>query len=255
MLLALELANVVLILKKNVRSIVSITKYDSLFRIVNCGFYELMSLRMMLSCDPKKKVRQPPTLCLLLQRRWRIICVDWLWTLKPVIFEWRGPKTRPFSGWAGDMPPTSPLGESIYIRGDNCVGFLCLFLKTNVSLYCKYVSVDDFRDISISSVVSKVFEHCILDRSSDNQVGFKKKSNCTHAVFTHTDFSLNWCNRGSPWTYSAYLKTGFSYAPHVSNGIQLFHGFSVLTVVLDRAEYYRRICLHCTSTVSLIELV
>ena len=42
------------------------------------------------------------------------------------------------------------------------------------------VSVDDFRGVSISPVISKVLEHCILDRyshlfvTSDNQFGFKK---------------------------------------------------------------------------------
>ena len=46
----------------------------------------------------------------------------------------------------------------------------------STSAYNKSVTVDDFRGISISPVVSKVFEHCILDRyekffiTSDNQV-------------------------------------------------------------------------------------
>ena len=46
----------------------------------------------------------------------------------------------------------------------------------------KSMSVDDFRGIAISSVVSKVFEHCILDRfkpffaTVDNQFGFKKRA-------------------------------------------------------------------------------
>ena len=44
----------------------------------------------------------------------------------------------------------------------------------------KKLMVDDFRGISISQVLSKIFEHCILDRfsrflaTSDNQFGFKK---------------------------------------------------------------------------------
>ena len=60
-------------------------------------------------------------------------------------------------------------------------------LKTTVNIYSKSVSVDDFRGISISSVIS---EHCILDRyggfllTSDNQFGFKKKSSCAHAIYT-----------------------------------------------------------------------
>ena len=63
-------------------------------------------------------------------------------------------------------------------------------IKNNYNVYNKSVTVDDFRGISISPVVSKVFEHCILDRyekffiTSDNQFGFKKKSGCTHALYT-----------------------------------------------------------------------
>lgn len=61
-------------------------------------------------------------------------------------------------------------------------------LKNNNSIYCKSVTVDDFRGISISPVISKVFEHCVLDRfgefflSCDNQFGFKKHHSCTHAI-------------------------------------------------------------------------
>jgi len=53
-------------------------------------------------------------------------------------------------------------------------------LKNNNSICCKSATVDDFRGISVSPVISKVFEHCILDRfgdflvSCDNQFGFKK---------------------------------------------------------------------------------
>jgi len=44
--------------------------------------------------------------------------------------------------------------------------------------------------VSISPVLSKVFEHCIFERfgdwfiSSDNQFGFKKGSSCSHAIYT-----------------------------------------------------------------------
>jgi len=77
-------------------------------------------------------------------------------------------------------------------------------LKTvTVNVYSKSVSVDDFRGISISSVISKVFEHCILDRyggfliSSDNQFGFKKKSSCTHAIYTLRSVVDYYVNNGS----------------------------------------------------------
>ena len=63
-------------------------------------------------------------------------------------------------------------------------------LKDNTSVYSKTVTVCDFRGISISPVVSKVFEHCILERygeffiTSNNQFGFKKKSGCAHAIYS-----------------------------------------------------------------------
>ena len=62
--------------------------------------------------------------------------------------------------------------------------------KSNCNLYSKSITVNDFRGISISPVISKVFEHCILDRyskffiTSDNQFGFKKESGCSHALYT-----------------------------------------------------------------------
>ena len=54
----------------------------------------------------------------------------------------------------------------------------------------KSVKTDDFRGIAISSIISKVFEHCILDRfgcflnTVDNQFGFKKGLGCTDAIYT-----------------------------------------------------------------------
>jgi len=53
----------------------------------------------------------------------------------------------------------------------------------------KALLVDDFRGISISPVISKLFELSILDRfavyleSSDNQFGFKKALSCSHAIY------------------------------------------------------------------------
>ena len=49
-------------------------------------------------------------------------------------------------------------------------------------------SVDSYRAISISPVISKIFEHCLLSRyskflvTSSNQFGFKKGSGCDHAI-------------------------------------------------------------------------
>jgi len=49
---------------------------------------------------------------------------------------------------------------------------------------------DDFRGISISSILSKIFEYCFLDRfhsylaTADNQFGLKKNIGCNHAIFS-----------------------------------------------------------------------
>jgi hypothetical protein len=54
----------------------------------------------------------------------------------------------------------------------------------------KAMTCDDFRGIAISSILSKVFEHCILERfskflySADNQFGFKKGVGTSHAIYT-----------------------------------------------------------------------
>ena len=51
------------------------------------------------------------------------------------------------------------------------------------------LSLDDYRGITISPLVSKIFEKCVLasfDKyflSSDNQFGFKEKVGCSHAMF------------------------------------------------------------------------
>jgi len=72
-----------------------------------------------------------------------------------------------------------------------------------VSAYTKNLSVDDFLGISISPVISKIFEHCILRRfnsyfvSSDNQFGFKKSVGCSHAIFTVRSVVDHYVSNGS----------------------------------------------------------
>ena len=53
------------------------------------------------------------------------------------------------------------------------------------------LTVDDYRGISISPVLSKILEHCILDRfkrfffvTSDNQFDFKKGLSCSQAIYS-----------------------------------------------------------------------
>ena len=61
-------------------------------------------------------------------------------------------------------------------------------LNSGCNIHGKSATVDDFRGTSISPVLSKVLEQCILDRynsifaASDNQYGFFKQSGCSRAV-------------------------------------------------------------------------
>ena len=49
--------------------------------------------------------------------------------------------------------------------------------------------VNNYRGITLSPVISKLFEYCVLDKyymhfpNNDQQFGFKKKLGCSHAIF------------------------------------------------------------------------
>jgi len=55
--------------------------------------------------------------------------------------------------------------------------------------YNRASSVDDYRGITISPLLSKILEKCVLDKfgeyfkSSVNQFGFKKNIGCQHAIY------------------------------------------------------------------------
>ena len=71
-----------------------------------------------------------------------------------------------------------------------CTSYTVPLLKGSISAMSKTLCANDFRGISISPTISKVFEHCIFKRyesyltSDNNQFGFKKGSGCTKALFT-----------------------------------------------------------------------
>jgi len=64
------------------------------------------------------------------------------------------------------------------------------------------MTYDDFRGITISPVISKIFEHCMIKgiqvflSSGDNQFGFKKGLGCRNAIFT------------APYIVDQYIKGG-----------------------------------------------
>ena len=54
----------------------------------------------------------------------------------------------------------------------------------------RLVNDEDVRGISISQVISKVLEHCIIEwfseflNTTDNQSGFKKHLGCSHVIYS-----------------------------------------------------------------------
>jgi len=58
-------------------------------------------------------------------------------------------------------------------------------LPINPSLVKAEMQVDNYRAITISSTISKVFELCLLGLldSHDLQLGFKKNKGCAMAIF------------------------------------------------------------------------
>ena len=69
--------------------------------------------------------------------------------------------------------------------------------KNNASGYSKSLTVDDFRGISINPVLSKIFEHCILDRYckyfvlATISLGLNV-NRAVHMQFTHYDLWILW---------------------------------------------------------------
>jgi hypothetical protein len=93
--------------------------------------------------------------------------------------------------------------------------------KCDTSMRCKSVCVDDFRGITISSVLSKIFEYCVLDRykryfcTSDNQFGFKKGLGCSHAIFSIRSTIDQYVKCGSTVNLCAMdLKKAFDKVNH-----------------------------------------
>lgn len=94
-------------------------------------------------------------------------------------------------------------------------------LKNNTSRYCKSITTDDFRGISISCVISKIFEKCILDRfdpffeTSDHQFGFKAGLGCSHAIHSVSSVVNNFVkNRSTVNMCAMDLRKAFDKMSH-----------------------------------------
>jgi len=113
------------------------------------------------------------------------------------------------------------------------------------------ITVEDFRGISISPVISKVFEHCILERyqkffmSSDNQFGFKKKSSCSHAIYSLRCVVDYYVKNGSTVNICALdLSKAFDKMNHHALFIRLMQRHVPLNVLCILENWFS-ICATC----------
>ena len=92
------------------------------------------------------------------------------------------------------------------------------------------LTVDDFRGVSISPVISKLFEVVILDRfelyfhTSDHQFGFKKHLSCTNAIYCVRNVIEHFVTNGSTVDVSALdLSKAFDRMNHFALLIKLIN--------------------------------
>ena len=131
------------------------------------------------------------------------------------------------------------------------LSFTVPILKNNLNACCKSVTVEDFRGISISPVISKILEHCILDRyknffiSSDNQFGFKKKSSCSHAIYSLRCVVDSYVKNGSTVNICALdLSKAFDKMNHHGLFIRLMQRHLPINVLCILENWFS-ICATC----------
>jgi len=115
----------------------------------------------------------------------------------------------------------------------------------------KVMSTDDFRGISISPVVSKIFENCILNRygsflgTSDCQFGFKKEVGCSQAIYSLRCVIDNYINSGSTVNLCALdLKKAFDKVNHHGLYLKLMDR-QIPNGLLSVLEYWYNMCTTC----------
>jgi hypothetical protein len=159
--------------------------------------------------------------------------------------------------------------------GNKCLFISCILARLfNLMLCCRHVPTDfglsytvplsklndsrtksmscsDFRGIAISSILLKVFEHCILHRyniyfgSNVNQFGFKKGVGCNQAVFTVRNIVNRFLNGGSTVNLCALdLSKAFDKVNHCALFIKLMKR-RLPVELLDLLIYWLGNCYSC----------
>jgi len=115
----------------------------------------------------------------------------------------------------------------------------------------KSLTFDNFCGISISCVISKVFEHCVLDRFStflaptDGQFGFKKATGCSHAIYTVCSVINHYTVGGSTVKIAALdISKAFDQVAHFGPFVKLINR-RVPNVLLSMLENWLSKCYTC----------
>ena len=111
----------------------------------------------------------------------------------------------------------------------------------------KQATFDDYRGITISPIISKILEKCILERfekyfiSSDNQFGFKKKVGCSHAIYSlrsTVDYFVN--NNSTVNLCSIDISKAFDRVNHYSLFIKLMTKCVPINIVIMLLNWYKQ---------------
>jgi len=108
-----------------------------------------------------------------------------------------------------------------------------------------------YRAISISPIISKIFEHCILSRYGDflatspNQFGFKKNLSCGHAIYSVRKVVDHYVSAGSTVNVCLLdLSKAFDKVNRYGLYTKLMNR-SVPLQVLSVLENWLSLCLSC----------
>jgi Reverse transcriptase (RNA-dependent DNA polymerase) len=138
-----------------------------------------------------------------------------------------------------------------YVPSGFRMSYIIPLLKDKSCGRLKQLTVEDFRGVSISCVVSKVFEKCILDRyrnffnTSDNQFGFKPGSSCASAIYTVRCVVDYYTKQGGTVNMCALdLRKAFDKMNHWGLYIKLMDRM-LPNRLLSTLEFWFELCLSC----------